>query len=95
MKVTHALFFALKVIIVLQFLLILLNKETMSSNAYLITEIVFKISLGLFMDYLMIFTKITGLSVEDKIIISFAGGLLSFDAVFNDLPILLANLRKK
>ena len=37
----------------------------------------------------MFHENIPGLIFEDKVIVSFAGGLLMYDAITNDLPILL------
>ena len=77
-----------------QFVLVILKKQTFDSRVYLITEIIFKTSLFLFIEILLFHQEITGLVFEDKVIISFAGGLLFFDAWFNDFPKLLERLRK-
>jgi hypothetical protein len=37
----------------------------------------------------MFHTQLEGILFEDKLIISFAGALLLYDAWFNDLPVLL------
>jgi hypothetical protein len=89
MKLYHLFFLALKIVIGVQFLLVLLNKQKLHSKEYLITEIIFKTSLGIFIEYLMFWTEINGITWEDRIIISFAGWLLIADAYLKDLPVLL------
>ena len=95
MKHYHIFFLILKAIILLQFLLILLNKQTINSKIYIITEILFKISLGLFIEIFLFHNQIEGLLFEDKIIFSFAGGFLVYDAIINNLPELLKEFNKK
>jgi len=89
MKLYHIFFLCLKIAIIVQFALILFNKESTDDKVYLFTEIIFKLSLGIFIEYLMFHENIPGLIFEDKVIVSFAGGLLMYDAITNDLPILL------
>ena len=89
MKNYHYFFLLLKIAILVQFALILANKEHVDSTAYILTEIVFKTCIGIFIDIFMFHTTIDGLLFEDKLIFSFAGGLLIFDAWFNDFPVLL------
>jgi len=88
-------FLILKVAILVQFALILLNKQTTDSRVYILTEIVFKTGLFVFIEILMFHAVIRDLAFEDKLIVSFAGGLLFFDAWFNDFPKLLKQLRLK
>jgi hypothetical protein len=89
MKIQHWFFFVLKLIIIIQYLLIILHKETVDSKVYLVTDITFKISLSLYIEYLLFFGYVQGLDFEDKIIMGFASGLLSFDAIAVSLPKLL------
>jgi len=89
LKGYHIFFLLLKLGIILQFVLILTNKEKVDSDVYILTEIIFKTCLGMFIEVFMFHRDIPGLEIEDKVIISFAGGLLLFDAWANDLPILL------
>ena len=89
MKSYHIFFAILKIAILAQFALILMNKQSVDSKIYIITKILFKISIGIFIDILMFHHKIEGLLLEDKVVISFAGALLIFDAVANDIPDLL------
>ena len=95
MKAYVMFFLVLKLMILIQFGLILFNKQTTDSRVYIITEIVFKTSLFVFIEILMFHYVIKDLAFEDKLIISFAGGLLFYDAWFNDFPKLLTQLRLK
>ena len=79
----------LKLGILIQFVLILTNKEKVDSTNYILTEIVFKTCLGIFIEIFMFHHVVPWLEIEDRVIISFGGGLLLFDAWVNDLPILL------
>jgi membrane-anchored protein YejM (alkaline phosphatase superfamily) len=76
----------LKVVMVIQLVLILLKLQKEDSVIYLLSEVAFKIFLGLF---LMVYFLIAGSSdfdFWDEVFISFGGGLLMFDAVYNVLP---------
>jgi hypothetical protein len=71
---------------VIQLVLILLKLQKEDSVIYLLSEVAFKIFLGLF---LMVYFLIAGSSdfdFWDEVFISFGGGLLMFDAVYNVLP---------
>jgi hypothetical protein len=94
MKAYVIFFILLKVAIMIQVILILTNKQTTDSRVYIITEIVFKTSLFLFIEYFLFHYEISGLEFEDKLIISFAGGLLFYDAWIHDFPQLIQSLKK-
>jgi len=85
----HYILIALKISFLLQFILILWNKEWVSQKMYITSEILFKLLLSMYIQYIMIFIVYKNISLEDKLFISFGAGLLMYDAVFNDLPILL------
>ena len=89
MKLYHIYFLILKFAIVIQFMLIIANKRSIDSKLYILTEIVFKSSLSIFMQYYLVYHDLKEIEFEDKIIISFAGGLLFYDAWVNDFPRLL------
>jgi hypothetical protein len=89
MKFYHILFLALKTLLVIQTVLVALNKHKMDSKSYLINEIAFKTLLGLFIQYLMFYTHVHNIDLEDRIILSFSGGILLVDAFTNDVPELL------
>ena len=85
----HVFFLVLKLAIVIQFVLVLANKESVDSTIYLITEILFKTAIGIYIEIYLFHMNTHGMLFEDKLVMSFGGGLLVFDAWFNDLPILL------
>ena len=89
MKPYHIFFIVLKVAIMAQFALVILNKHSVGSKVYILTNIIFKLSLGIFVQVYMFNDAVSGIPIEDKMVISFAGGLLIFDAVSNDVPELL------
>lgn len=94
MKAYVIFFLILKLAILIQFMLIITNKQTTDSRIYIFTEILFKTALFLFIEIFMFHRMIEGLSFEDKFIISFAGGLLLYDAVINDFPKFIEQLKK-
>jgi hypothetical protein len=89
MKWSHLILFVLKVFFLLQFILIILGKYTLDKRVYLATEIIFKLFLAIYIQQLLVFSLIKDISVEDKVIIGFASGLLIYDAIFNDTRDLL------
>lgn len=88
-------FFVLKLAILVQFALIIMNKQTTDSRIYIMTEIIFKTALFVFIEIFLFHTVVEGLAFEDKLIISFSGGLLFYDAWFNDFPKLLKVLKER
>ena len=94
MKAYAIFFFTMKVALVLQFILIIAKRQTRNSVIYITTEIVFKTALFLFIEWFT-FHNDFGITFEDKLIISFGGGLLFYDACFNDVPKLIEQLRKR
>jgi hypothetical protein len=95
MKPHIVFFFILKLAILIQFALIISNKQTTDSITYITTQVIFKTALFVFIEYIMFQRLITGLEFEDKLIITFAGGLLFYDAWINDFPLLLAQLKQR
>jgi hypothetical protein len=93
MKAYGVFFIAMKIALVIQFILIIFKRETRSSIVYISTEIVFKTALFLFIEWFT-YNNNFGINFEDKLIISFGGGLLFYDACVNDLPNLIVQLRK-
>jgi len=85
----HYVLIIIKAIFVIQFAIIIVDKNKVDPRVYLITEILFKLLLSLYMEYLIMFTISKTIEIEDKLFISFGAGLLAYDAVVNDLPRLL------
>jgi hypothetical protein len=84
MKWTYILLFGLKIIFLIQFIFIIGGKYTIDRRVYLVTEILFKVCLALYIYHLILFSLIK-IPFEDKAIIGFACGLLLYDALYNDM----------
>lgn len=74
---------------VIQVALILFKMESEDSSIYLISECAFKIFLGLFLVVYFFIAGSPNFDFWDEVFISFGGGLLIFDALYNVLPKLL------
>ena len=94
MKAYVIFFLTMKVALLIQFILILFRRQTRNSIVYILTEIIFKTALFLFIEWFT-FHNDFGINLEDKLIISFGGGILFYDACFNDLPHLIDVLRDR
>jgi len=86
----HIYFLFLKVIIFVQFSLIFLQKESVNSIYYIIFDIIFKISLGLFLMAFFVAQRFREIDFIDRYIIFLAGSLLLFDVGTGGLPKLLS-----
>jgi hypothetical protein len=84
MKFYHYAFLALKLAIMIQFLLVIADKQKIDSREYIITEILFKTGMGVFLQVFVFNSYMKDVSFEDKVVISFAGGILLYDAWVND-----------
>ena len=89
MRWYHYILLLLKTIFIIEFLLILYNKNLVSQKVYITTEILFKLLLSIYIQYIVFSVVFNNISTEDKVFISFASGLMMYDALFNDLPVLL------
>jgi hypothetical protein len=89
MNAFHIFLIGLKIIFFIQFLLVMVNKNWINNKTYVATEITFKIALSLYIEYILFFGGACRVSLEDHFIIGFGAALLSYDAIFNDLPKLL------
>lgn len=76
----------LKITLTVQFILILLKKHSETSVIFLVSNMIFKISIGLFLMIFFLMNKVSEIEKSDKLIIGFAGLILIYDAVFIDLP---------
>jgi len=93
MKAYTLFFLGLKIALVIQFMLIIAHRQTKDSRVYKATEIIFKTALFLFLEYSAFNGSLSLVPFEDRMIVSFAGGLLFFDAMYNDLPELVTALK--
>lgn len=86
----HTLYFLiLKVSFIVQFFLIILGKMSEHNVIYLTNDFMFKVSIGLFLILYFWFNDVPNLYGYDKIVISFGGTLLVYDAFYNVLPKIL------
>jgi hypothetical protein len=85
----HYILIFLKVVFLVQFTFIIYDKELVSQKLYATSEILFKLLLSIYIQYVVLFVVYKNMSIEDKVFISFGSGLLMYDAIFNDLPRLL------
>lgn len=95
MKRYHLYFLFLKLLLIIQTILIVFQIENPNQISYIAGDILFKTSLGLFLMIFFTFTELPGMDFYDKVIASFAGTLLTFDAVYVGLPVLLTKLGVK
>jgi len=83
----HTLYFLfLKLSFLIQFGLVISGLESENSIAYVLSDFLFKISIGLFLILYFFFNHFPDLHGYDRLVISFGGTLLVYDAVFHVLP---------
>ena len=88
----HTLFFLfLKIFFAIQFILVVFGRHSEDSTMYLLTDFIFKTALGIFLMIYFYIHEIPKMYYWDKVVISFAGALLTYDSVYNVLPRLLLN----
>lgn len=85
----HYLLILLKAVFLIEFCLVMYDRNLVHPKVYLSSEILFKLLLSIYIQYVIIFVVYNNIGVEDKLFISFGSGLLMYDALFNDLPKLL------
>jgi len=92
----HTLYFLfLKLSFLIQFILVISGLESETSITYVLSDFLFKISIGLFLILYFFFNHFPDLHGYDRLVISFGGTLLVYDAVFNVLPKVFANFGVK
>jgi len=83
----HTLYFLfLKLSFLVQFVLVISGLESETSITYILSDFLFKISIGLFLILYFFFNHFPDLHGYDRLVISFGGTLLVYDAVYNVLP---------
>jgi hypothetical protein len=85
MKHYQAYFIFLKIIVVIQFVLVLLKKQTRDSKIYILTDTMFKISVALYLFLFFTLNSFPGLDWQDVLIIRFSAMILLYDIDFNGL----------
>ena len=86
MKRVSLFFLLVKSIFIIQFIFIIFGKHSEDSTIYLLTDFVFKMSIGIYIMIFFYLNDITEMYLWDKVVISFAGTLLAYDAFYNVLP---------
>lgn len=76
----------LKLTLSAQLFLIFIKKHSETSIIFLVTNMLFKMSLGIFLMSFFVLNKITEIDNSDKLVIVFAGVILIYDSIFIDLP---------
>jgi hypothetical protein len=89
MKSYHLFLLLLKLAMVIQVTLILFKVQSENSITYLISELLFKVFLGLFLIMYFFIAGSPNFDFWDEVFISFGGGLLIFDAFYSVLPKIL------
>ena len=85
MRAHHIYFILLKIIVVIQFALIIFKKQTSDSEMYIITDTIFKISIAIYLFVFSWFFSLKELQVEDALIIRFSGMVLLYDIDYSGL----------
>ena len=81
MKGYHIYFILLKILVLLQFWLVVLKKTAKDSDFYILTDTLFKLSVAIYLLVFFIVYSFPGLEFEDKLIIRFTAVVLLFDIV--------------
>ena len=85
MKRYHIYFILLKILVVIQFVLVTLKKQSRDSKMYILSDTIFKISVALYLLLFFTLNSCPGLEWQDVVIIRFSGMILLYDIDFNGL----------
>lgn len=90
MELYHILFFLLKIIVGVHLTLIIFKVVPEGNIYYLLNESFFKLCIGIFLGFYFLLSNSSGLSLEDRTIISIAGFVILYDIhyveIFNRFP---------
>ena len=86
MKPHTTFFIFLKTFFAIQFVLVIFGRQSENGTVYLLTDFVFKTALGVFLMIYFYIHDIPKMYYWDKVAISFAGALLTYDSIYNVLP---------
>ena len=86
----HVYLIFLKAAFIVQFILIITKKQDNHGIVFILSNMIFKISIGLFIMIYFLLHDIKEMNYYDKMIIGFAGTILIYDAFYIDLPKALA-----
>ena len=90
MRAYHAYFFLLKALVVIQFALVYLKKQSKDSRFYILSDTVFKISIAIYLFVFFWIFDIPSIGWQDKILLRFSGMILLYDI---DYPGLMKIIR--
>jgi len=85
MKRYHIYFILLKILVVIQFVLVTLKKQSRDSKMYILSDTIFKISVAMYLLLFFTLNSFPGLDWQDVVIIRFSGMILLYDIDFNGL----------
>ena len=85
MKIHHAYFIFIQIILTIQVALVYLKKQTTTSTAYVLTDTIFKISIALYLFLFLWLYPIEGLAWEEAAILRFSGVILLYDIDYTGL----------
>jgi len=79
MKAYQIYFIILKLLIIVQIVAIFLKKQTKSSDIYILSDTIFKLSAGIYLIAFFFIHQFPGLEFEDTLILRFSGVIILFD----------------
>jgi len=86
MNALHIYLIFFKLFLFVQFILIINKKQDEEGILFIISNVLFKVSIGLFIIFFFLFHEVSEIDKVNKIIIGFAGVILLYDAIYIDLP---------
>ena len=86
MNALHIYLIFFKLFLFVQFILIINKKQDEEGILFIISNVLFKVSIGLFIIFFFLFHEVSEIDKINKIIIGFAGVILLYDAIYIDLP---------
>ena len=79
MKAYQIYFIILKLLIIVQIVAIFFKKHTENSDAYILSDTIFKLSAGIYLITFFLIHSFPGLEFEDTLILRFSGVIILFD----------------
>jgi len=79
MKAYQIYFIILKLLIIVQIVAIFFKKHTENSDAYILSDTIFKLSAGIYLIGFFLIHQFPGLEFEDTLILRFSGVIILFD----------------
>lgn len=86
MNALHIYLIFFKLFLFVQFIMIINKKQDEEGILFIMSNVIFKVSIGLFIIFFFLFHEVSEIDKVNKIIIGFAGVILLYDAIYIDLP---------